>query len=491
MESPLKEIYTTDEYFKSETESTLESLSSDSNIEDKIINITGQINIKEEKITIVINKDGKNNKIIEDINNELRILEELNYIYNKHIETNKNNHTYKNLEEKYKRENEILVKQLESNHELEIIKYKNRLKLIESNIRDEYYNKINILEYENKMNKEMKLKLEELNKIEIENNKERLQRIELNIKNEYVNKIKLLEDTLANIREKSAEMNKFELIYKEERIINLSKENEELKQEKNQLYLLTNKKSQTKGKEGEQEIIEYLKSKFEYSNAIVENVGRDQKFSSDIYLEYEKIKCVIEIKKHETAIQKNDIKKFEEVYIKKENYNCGIFISLESDYSAMSNRHDFNIMYIEDKPVIYLSNVSKNINKVIFGIKILKYLLENKNTSNFDLVFNLLKAQINNYSNLNKKLLDMNQILNELIKDTKNNKKEIEKLINPMTEENDNEESDTKGHFRKLENNLIQCIYCSQKPYDIKKTKSYIIKHLLEKHSITITSDEF
>ena len=168
------------------------------------------------------------------------------------------------------------------------------------------------------------------------------------------------------------------------------------------------------------------------------------------------------------------------------------YLSLElKDYSAMSNRHDFNIMYIEDKPVIYLSNVSKNINKVIFGIKILKYLLENKNTSNFDLIFNLLKAQINNYSNLNKKLLDMNQILNELIKDTKNNKKEIEKLINPMTEENDNEESDTKGHFRKLENNLIQCIYCSQKPYDIKKTKSYIIKHLLEKHSITITSDEF
>ena len=47
-----------------------------------------------------------------------------------------------------------------------------------------------------------------------------------------------------------------------------------------------------------------------------------------------------------------------------------MFISLESEYSAMSNRQDFYIKYIDEKPIIYLSNVSKNINKIIFGIKI-------------------------------------------------------------------------------------------------------------------------
>jgi hypothetical protein len=91
---------------------------------------------------------------------------------------------------------------------------------------------------------------------------------------------------------------------------------------------------------------------------------------------------VIEIKNHASTIQKNDIKKFEEVYIKKENYNCGIFISLESEYGAMSNRQDFYIKYIEDKPIIYLSNVSNKINK---------------NENNFELIFNLLKSQISNY----------------------------------------------------------------------------------------------
>ena len=201
---------------------------------------------------------------------------------------------------------------------------------------------------------------------------------------------------------------------------------------------------------------------------------------------------MIEIKNHASTIQKNDIKKFEEMYIKKENYNCGLFISLESEYGAMSNRQDFYIKYIEDKPIIYLSNVSKNINKIIFGIKILNYLLENKNENNFELIFNLLKSQISNYSNLHKKLIDMNQILNELILETKKNKKEIEKIINVKFKEEDEENDKLKSkHYKKLENNLIQCNYCNQKPYDVKKTKAYIIKHLLEKHNAIITADDF
>ena len=132
------------------------------------------------------------------------------------------------------------------------------------------------------------------------------------------------------------------------------------------------------------------------------------------------------------------------------------------------------------------------LNKIIFGIKILNYLLENKNQNNFELIFNLLKAQIHNYSNLNKKLIDMNQILNEIILDTKNNKKEIEKIINvKFKEENEDEEEIKSKHYKKLENNLIQCNYCNQKPYDVNKTKAYIIKHLLDKHNTIITVDDF
>jgi hypothetical protein len=149
-------------------------------------------------------------------------------------------------------------------------------------------------------------------------------------------------------------------------------------------------------------------------------------------------------------------------------------------------------MYIEGKPIIYLSNVSKNINKIIFGIKILNYLLENKNENNFELIFNLLKSQISNYSNLHKKLIDMNQILNELILDTKNNKKEIEKIINVKFKEEDEENDELKSkHYKKLENNLIQCNYCNQKPYsNNSRGITHFIKHLNLKHSINVTKDE-
>ena len=449
-EAPIKEITINEEYINSETE----SISSEEIIEEEIkINITGQLEIKDKKVIIKINKDGKNNKVIEEINKELELLEELNSTYkrNKDKENNKI----------YKREIELLKREIENKYEEEIIKYKNKLSVIESNIKEYYETKIKILEEK------------------IKDKEER-----------YEDKVNILEEKIKYIKEETAENSKKEIYY-------LSKENEkliiettQLKQEKDQLYILTNKKAQTKGREGEQDILEYLRTKFEYSNAIVEYVGKDQKYSSDIYLEYEKLKCVIEIKNHESAIQKNDIKKFEEVYIKKERYNCGMFISLESEYSAMSNRHDFYIMYIDEKPIIYLSNVSKNRNKIIFGIKILKYLLENKNQNNFELIFNLLKSQISNYSNLQKKLIDMNQILNELILDTKNNKKEIEKIINVKFQEENEEEIKSK-HYTKLENNLIQCNYCNQKPYNVTKTKAYVIKHLLDKHNTIITADDF
>ena len=157
------------------------------------------------------------------------------------------------------------------------------------------------------------------------------------------------------------------------------------------------------------------------------------------------------------------------------------------------------IIYIDEKPIIYLSNVSKNINKIIFAIKILNYLLENKNQNNFDLIFNLLKSQISNYSNLHKKLIDMNQILNELILDTKNNKKEIEKIINVKFKEENEDEEEIKSniknniHYTKIdaELNNIQCNYCNQKAYsNNSRGITHFINHLNSKHSINVKKDE-
>lgn len=70
--------------------------------------------------------------------------------------------------------------------------------------------------------------------------------------------------------------------------------------------------------------------------------------------------------------------------------------------------------------------------------------------------------------------------------ETKQYKKQIEEIIQP--EENINFRSDK--HYTKLNENLIQCNYCSKKPYDICKTKNYIINHLLNNHNISVDKSE-
>lgn len=251
----------------------------------------------------------------------------------------------------------------------------------------------------------------------------------------------------------------------------------------NNLILLTNKKAQNKGIEGEQDIYNYLQNQLLLNEKNkIENVSKDKKENSDLYLQYNKLNCVIEIKNHKTTISTTDIKKFEEVYINQEKYNCGIFISLESEFAPSSNKQDLDITFKNNKPIIYLSNVTANKEKIILAIKLLEYLLANKDKTNFDKIYILLKAQLTNYSSVNKRLLDINNLVNNIIIETKKYKKEIEEFIYPEGKNN----TVAHEHYTKLNETLIQCNYCNQKPYDVNKTQNYILKHLKEKHNITL-----
>lgn len=303
------------------------------------------------------------------------------------------------------------------------------------------------------------------------------------VENKYKNKIELLEDKLLNIKNQTEREYKIRLEYEEARNKELEEYKTKLEKDKEHLLILTNKKAQTKGVEGELEIYNYLKSKIELNdNSKIENVSKDKKESSDLYLEHNKLKCVIEIKNHNSTIQKNDIKKFEEVYINQEQYNSGLFISLTSEFSNSSGKNDFDLIFINEKPIIYLSNVDNNKDKIIIAIKMLNYMLENKDEYNFDKILNLLKIQLTNYSNLTKKLIDINQLVNNIILETKQYKKQIEEIIEPDNINHIN----PNDAYTILNNNLVQCNYCNQKPYDITKTKKYIIKHLSKNHNIEI-----
>jgi hypothetical protein len=94
----------------------------------------------------------------------------------------------------------------------------------------------------------------------------------------------------------------------------------------------------------------------------------------------------------------------------------------------------------------------------------------------------------------------MDRILKNTILETKKYKTQIEEIILPeykikkIEEFYENENTNNLleynvEHYTILNNNLIQCNYCSIKPYDISKTKKYINKHLIYKHNIIINTD--
>lgn len=425
------------------------------NIKDGIYNIESNIEIKNnEIINIVLNPRYELKKEIEKCNKELKLFYELKNDMSDNLQ-NINNKKYEYIKNKKEKEKEYLIKRIKAENEDEMINikrtYENKYKYLELDIENKYKNKIDMIE------------------------------------DKYKNILEIMNEKIKNIKEQTENEYKLRIEYITKQNEELEKMKTKIENEKDQILFLTTKNIQTKGKEGELEVEEYIRKKIEIINnkSKIENVSKDKKESSDLYLEHNKLKCVIEVKNHKSTISKNDLKKFEEVYIKNIKYNCGIYISLESEYSISSNKNDFKIEIINEKPVIYLSNVILEKDKIILAIKILEFLLENKEEYNFNQVVRILEIHANHYTRLLKNSVDIQHSLNNLSQDIKKCREEIYEVIN-IKNENIKPENKKTEHYTKLENNLIQCNYCCQKPYDISKTSKYIIKHLFEKHGIEI-----
>ena len=120
-----------------------------------------------------------------------------------------------------------------------------------------------------------------------------------------------------------------------------------------------------------------------------------------INLKYNELSCIIELKDCKKNIGKNDIKKYINTFINNDSYNCGILISLYSTYTSNSNIKDFDIMTINNKPVIFISNFNKDINKLQYSIKIISSILKYKITNNVS------NDEINTYINLINQYYDI------------------------------------------------------------------------------------
>jgi hypothetical protein len=166
-----------------------------------------------------------------------------------------------------------------------------------------------------------------------------------------------------------------------------------------------------------------------------------------VNLENNELNCIIEIKDCKKNIGKNDIKKYINTFINNHSYNCGILISLYSTYTSNSNIKDFDIMTINNKPVIFISNFNKDKNKIKYSIKIIQSILKykiNNNINNEEIntyinlinqYYDILEYNIDNYDS---KITKYNDKLSHYANKIENTKNKLESIILKKKEYIDN-----------------------------------------------------
>lgn len=149
-------------------------------------------------------------------------------------------------------------------------------------------------------------------------------------------------------------------------------------------------------------------------------------------MQYNYLHCGIEVKNHTLPISQSQIKRFLDTDLNNPNYNCGIFISIKTDFADISNFKHFDIKYQNNKPSIFLSKYIVRPSDIILAIKILDFIIYNQKfnisdinkyitmlTNNIETLNSIIEINSDNIKNLNKS--------NLLIK---NKQMEIEELLN-------------------------------------------------------------
>jgi len=153
-------------------------------------------------------------------------------------------------------------------------------------------------------------------------------------------------------------------------------------------------------------IIDTIKSYF--SNDIIEinNINKDNnKVNDKINLKYKNLNCFIELKHNKNNIGKNEIKNYLN-FVSGSSYNCGIYISSNSSYTTNSNIKDFDILTINNKPIIFISNLIKDQNKINYSIKLMHYVLNNKMNDEDSIEINTYVQYINKYYDILEHSMD-------------------------------------------------------------------------------------
>jgi hypothetical protein len=275
--------------------------------------------------------------------------------------------------------------------------------------------------------------LEKKHKEEIESMKSKFQNMlenvmEVNLGAKEKEYAVLLEKKESQIKMLEYKIEEQEKQYTHEK--NINTEIDDIKTNINKFFKGDNK---TLGDTGEDYVYNYINKYFMMTDATLEKVSNLSN-SCDIFLKYKFLKCGIEVKNHSTTIKTDIIKRFTEIDIVNENYNCGIFVSLKTAYANVADIKHFDIKFYNNKPVIFLSETANNPEHIIIAVKLLEFIISNnsKKGNEIESTIQTVKGYIQSLEKLQR---NNNQIM-KIVKESNKDIVEVIKSIHTLLEDN-------------------------------------------------------
>lgn len=286
--------------------------------------------------------------------------------------------------------------------------------------------------------------LEKKHKDEIEKMKSKFQNMLENIMETKIGAKEKEYAVLLEKKESQIEILKYKMQEKEKEYIQSKNINEEIDGIKTNINKFFKSDNMTLGNMGEDYIYNYINKYFMMTEACIEKVNGLSN-ACDIFLKYKSLKCGIEAKNHSATIKNDVIKRFTEVDIKNDNYNCGIFISLKTAYANVANIKHFDIKFYHNKPVIFLAETINNPEHIIIAVKLLDFIVSNnsKKGNEIESTIQTVKGYIQSLEKLQRNNNQIMKIVKESNKDIVDVIKSIHTLLDSHTS-NDNSSADIK-----------------------------------------------
>ena len=335
------------------------------------------------------------------------------------------------------------------------------LKLYEKGVKDyqlwknnEWEERINTLENDKNeiiqsLKNSLQLKTDQLRNLMVEQKEQIVvikNEVEEQVKSIYESKIKNnemekrgLQEKLEGEKEKLWNMKesfyndlseKCDIIRKEEeeKRNSLRKTYDTLLEKERERYITVTKRQENStllGQDGESFTYHKLNVLFPKSEVIDTH---DEKQCGDFKLVYKNIPLLLEVKNYKRNVLKKEIEKFQRDMLYRSEMKGGIFISLKS---GISSRDDFQLEVYDGRPVIFLTQVKDNMEKIQLAAKFIETMVkENIDLKNEELVgglkklvpvikrkWNTLKGNVENFKNkMTRDLLEQEGNIVEIFK---------------------------------------------------------------------------